>query len=90
MSKFTSTTEIFQAVAAKKLSPEQAVIEMAALTQKPLTLKVSEKGGLSIYGLQRMPVTLYVQQWGRLLGEADRIRKFLDENKDKLKVKVAV
>ena len=43
-------------------------------------LKVSAKGALSVYGLQRMPVTLYVEQWERLLAVADDIRKFAKEH----------
>jgi hypothetical protein len=52
-----------------------------------MKLKVSEKGGVSLYGLGRFPVTLYKAQWEKLLGEVDNIRKFLDENADKLAVK---
>ncbi len=53
------------------------------------TMKVSEKGALSIYGLGRFPVTLYKEQWLRLLEMADDIRAFLKENDDLLKVKGA-
>jgi len=52
-----------------------------------ISLKVSEKGALSVYGLGRFPVTLYKEQWGKLLGMADDIRKFIAENNDKLKTK---
>jgi hypothetical protein len=52
-----------------------------------LEFRVSEKGGVSVYGLGRFPVTLYYEQWGRLLEVADKLRKFLDENKSKLKLK---
>jgi hypothetical protein len=52
-----------------------------------MKLKVSEKGGVSLYGLGRFPVTLYKAQWEKLLGEVDNIRRFLDENADKLAVK---
>jgi hypothetical protein len=52
-----------------------------------MKLKVSEKGGVSLYGLGRFPVTLYKGQWEKLLGEVDNIRKFLEENADKLAVK---
>jgi hypothetical protein len=48
---------------------------------------VSEKGAVSVYGLQRMPVTLYVEQWERLLGFGDEIKEFLKENDSKLKRK---
>jgi len=52
-----------------------------------LEFRVSEKGGVSVYGLGRFPVTLYYEQWTRLLEQADNLRKFLDENKEKLKLK---
>ena len=52
-----------------------------------LRLKISEKGGLSVYGLGRFPVTLYKEQWLRLLDQADEIREFLKENDQQLKVK---
>ena len=50
-------------------------------------LKVSEKGGLSVYGLGRFPVTLYKEQWTKLLDMADEIRAFMKENDAKLKTK---
>jgi len=52
-----------------------------------LEFKVGEKGGVSVYGLGRFPVTLYYEQWQRLLGAADELRLFLEENKGKLKLK---
>jgi len=51
------------------------------------TLKVSDKGGVSVYGLGRFPVTLYQEQWVKLLDMADDIRDFIRENQDKLKKK---
>ena len=54
---------------------------------KGLSLKVSEKGGLSVYGLGRFPVTLYKEQWNKLLGMAEEIKAFLIANDDKLKNK---
>jgi hypothetical protein len=54
---------------------------------RTVSLKVSEKGGLSVYGLGRFPVTLYKEQWARLLDMADEIRKFMKENDSKLKTK---
>jgi hypothetical protein len=50
-------------------------------------LKVSEKGGLSVYGMGRFPVTLYREQWEKLLGMADEIRNFIRENDHSLKKK---
>lgn len=52
-----------------------------------LEFKVGEKGGVSVYGLGRFPVTLYYEQWVRLLDSADRLRAFLEENRSKLKLK---
>ena len=52
-----------------------------------VSLKVSEKGGVSVYGLGRFPVTLYKEQWQRLLEMADDIRTFIKENEAKLKAK---
>jgi hypothetical protein len=51
------------------------------------SLKVSEKGGVSVYGLGRFPVTLYKEQWLKLLAMADDIRRFIDENAARLKTK---
>jgi hypothetical protein len=59
----------------------------AEVFMSEMKLKVTEKGGVSLYGLGRFPVTLYKGQWEKLLGEVDNIRKFLDENADKLAVK---
>jgi hypothetical protein len=52
-----------------------------------LEFRVGEKGGVSVYGLGRFPVTLYYEQWNRLLDASDRLRQFLEENKSKLKLK---
>jgi hypothetical protein len=54
---------------------------------RSVTMKVSEKGGVSVYGLGRFPVTLYKEQWAKLLDLADDIRAFIKENEDKLKAK---
>jgi len=52
-----------------------------------MTIKVSEKGGVSVYGLGRFPVTLYKEQWTKLLAMADDIRAFIRDNDSKLKTK---
>jgi hypothetical protein len=54
---------------------------------RSVSLKVSEKGGVSVYGLGRFPVTLYKEQWTKLLAMADEIRAFIKENDPKLKAK---
>jgi hypothetical protein len=51
------------------------------------SLKVSEKGGVSVYGLGRFPVTLYKEQWTKLLAMADEIREFIKEHDAELKAK---
>ena len=52
-----------------------------------MELRVSEKGGVSVYGLGRFPVTLYYEQWTRLLGASEDLTKFLEDNKSRLKLK---
>jgi hypothetical protein len=52
-----------------------------------LSMKISEKGGLSVYGLGRFPVTLYKEQWLKLLGMAEDIKLFIAANESALKTK---
>jgi hypothetical protein len=52
-----------------------------------LEFRVGEKGGVSVYGLGRFPVTLYYEQWQRLLDASEKLKEFLEENKSKLKLK---
>ena len=54
---------------------------------RAVSLKVSEKGAVSVYGLGRFPVTLYKEQWTKLIDMADEIRVFIQENESKLKSK---
>jgi len=78
--------EVLQKLAAGELSVDEADRLLAENEQRrgSLHCKVSQKGALSVYGLQRMPVTLYVEQWRRLLDYADEIRAFADEHKGEL------
>lgn len=69
----------------ERLRTENKALKMPARGQ--MSLKVSEKGGLSVYGLGRFPVTLYKEQWVRLLAMADEIRNFIRENDSALKTK---
>jgi len=79
------------------MSDEDAKAEIARLQAenerlrgqqaRGLNLKVSEKGALSVYGLGRFPVTLYKEQWIKLLAMADDIKAFIKANDDKLKSK---
>jgi hypothetical protein len=54
---------------------------------RTITLKVSEKGGVSLYGIGRFPLTLYKEQWIKVLDYSDNIRQFLQENDAQLKKK---
>ena len=74
---------------AELIAKVQAMEAALALANKPrkLTLKVSEKGAVSCYGLGRFPVTLYAGQWDRLLSEADQISTFIKANASLLSVK---
>ena len=56
-------------------------------SEEGLSLKVSQKGGVSVYGLGRFPVTLYKEQWEKLLDISDDIRTFIQENEPQLKTK---
>ena len=69
----------------EKLRAENAALK--ARGSKGVSMKVSEKGGVSVYGLGRFPVTLYQEQWLKLLDLADDIRAFIGENEGKLKKK---
>ena len=66
-----------------------AELEQQVRVRKPAALefRVSEKGGISVYGLGRFPVTLYYEQWLRLLARADDLRTFIEDNKSKLRLR---
>jgi hypothetical protein len=69
----------------EKLRAENAALKRSSA--RGLSLKISDKGGLSVYGLGRFPVTLYKEQWLKLLDLSDDIRTFIAANSDKLKAK---
>ena len=69
----------------ERLRAENA--QLKSKDKSGLTLKVSEKGGLSLYGMGRFPVTLYKEQWLRILASAPEIEAFIRENDSKLKAK---
>ncbi len=79
------------------MTPEQMEEELERLrtenealkkrSEKGLSLKVSQKGGVSVYGLGRFPVTLYKEQWEKLLDMSDDILAFIQENEPQLKTK---
>jgi hypothetical protein len=69
---------------------ERLRAENESLKQKrntSISMKVSEKGAVSVYGLGRFPVTLYQEQWQKLLAISDQIKEFIEEHRSKLKVK---
>jgi hypothetical protein len=60
---------------------------LKAKTTRVTSIRVSEKGGVSVYGLGRFPVTLYKEQWLKLLDLAEELKGFIAENEGKLKTK---
>lgn len=82
--------EILAKLAAGQMTTQEAskLLDDAERQQRgSLYCKVSQKGALSVYGLQRMPVTLYLEQWERLLDFGDDIREFIKEHDSELKRK---
>ena len=71
----------------ERLKAENAALKSKKSERGVLTMKVSEKGALSVYGMGRFPVTLYKEQWLKLLGISEEIKKFINENDSRLKVK---
>jgi hypothetical protein len=70
---------------AEELKARIAELEQKLSSRKTgkLEFRVSEKGGVSVYGMGRFPVTLYYEQWMRLLGQIDELRTFIEENKSR-------
>jgi hypothetical protein len=82
--------EILEKVARGELPVQEAsklLEQVEGLRRGTLYCKVSPKGAMSLYGLQRMPVTLYVEQWERLLAFSDELHKFMEEHNPELKRK---
>jgi hypothetical protein len=71
----------------ERLKAENEALKNKKNTKGTLSMKVSEKGALSVYGMGRFPVTLYKEQWLKLLGIAEEIKTFIGENDDRLKTK---
>lgn len=69
----------------ERLKAENEALKAPARGQ--VSLRVSEKGGVSVYGLGRFPVTLYKEQWEKLLATSDQIKKFIELNDNLLKKK---
>ena len=79
----TTTAELMARLAVL----EAENLKLKEARHKSLSLKVSEKGAVSVYGLGRFPLTLYSGQWSRLFEMIDQIKAFIESNKDKLAVK---
>jgi len=71
----------------ERLKAENEQLKAKSSRSGQLWLKVSEKGALSLYGLGRFPVTLYMEQWERVLNYGDDIRKFIEEHRNEFKTK---
>ncbi|MFM9886108.1 MAG: hypothetical protein ACKVQT_24035 [Burkholderiales bacterium] len=69
----------------ERLREENASLKKGAA--KGVSMKVSEKGGLSVYGMGRFPITLYKEQWLKLLDMSEEIRSFITANNAQLKTK---
>ncbi len=71
----------------ERLKAENEALKNKKNSRGTLSMKVSEKGALSVYGMGRFPVTLYKEQWLKLLSITDEIKKFIDDNDAQLKTK---
>ena len=71
----------------ERLRAENAALKASSARRGSVSFKVSEKGGVSVYGLGRFPVTLYKEQWAKLLDLADDIRAFIKAHEAELKSK---
>ncbi len=70
-----------------RLRAENESLKQSSKRMGAVSMKVSEKGGLSVYGLGRFPITLYQEQWLKLLALSEDIKKFIEENRGSLKAK---
>lgn len=71
----------------ERLRAENEALKNKKSTSGTLSMKVSEKGALSVYGMGRFPVTLYKEQWLKLLSISEDLKKFIAENDSRLKTK---
>lgn len=71
----------------ERLKAENAALKSAKPARGTISMKVSEKGALSVYGMGRFPVTLYKEQWTKLMEMKEEILKFIQDNNERLKTK---
>ncbi len=79
-----NTRMVLPDLAAMQKQIEELQAQLKARDGKALAFKVTEKGAVSVYGLQRFPVTLYAGQWERLSAEMERLGEFIKANADKV------
>lgn len=70
-----------------RLKAENEKLKAGQNKTRDITFKVSQKGAVSVYGMGRFPVTLYKEQWHRLLERKDELLQFIEENNDSLATK---
>jgi len=70
-----------------RLKAENEALKTKKRRNTEISFKVSQKGAVSVYGMGRFPVTLYKEQWDRLLTKSDELKSFIKENESQLKVK---
>ena len=85
MTESTSAAELQAEL--QKLKAENEKLKAGKSRSGELSFKVSQKGAVSVYGMGRFPVTLYKEQWNRLLGKAEELKEFLVEHDSELKTK---
>jgi hypothetical protein len=87
----SDNNSILSAMAAMQAELAKLKAENEALKAKKnkLSLKVSEKGAISLYGMGRFPVSLYPDQWDQVIGFADKIKAFVDENREEAEARSA-
>ena len=66
---------------------ESQLVAQKERARKGVYLKVAAKGGVSLYGIRRFPITFYLEEWNRILGMSDEIRAFLGEHESELSKK---
>jgi hypothetical protein len=83
-----ATSQLDQVLAQlESLKAENEALKAKAIAKSVISFKVSEKGAVSVYGLGRFPVTLYGEQWERLLAKAADLKAFMTANKSRLSTK---
>ena len=80
----TTTTPTLEDLQAQLEAAKAELAAAKAAKRREIRLQVSQKGAISIYGIRRMPITMYVDEWATILGMADEIATFGEQNADRL------